>query len=170
MFTRFLLRFGGDEVEIVSRDHLVEFYNEDLVVAFLRRYLREGANRAEMRRAVGELRSSDLSRLDDETLLRELARRVVSRDLKIIRRRRVEWVTPEAEPSQGAAAMTPRQAEAAAKAEKPAPPPPAPAAPVPASEPPSAESPPTLPEDVDPAAQAAVLQAASAAGTAMCET
>jgi hypothetical protein len=168
---RFTLRDGDFEAEILGREHFVDFYSEELLIAFLQRFLADPVNRGALRQALAEERGgANLSRLDDLELLRPLARRMLSGDLKIVVRR--HGSRPGAAAPEAAAAQepTPREAEAAAREESPA------AAPAPASTAAaaatsaSAVEDPLLPPGLDPVAQAATLQAAAESGAPLCDT
>jgi hypothetical protein len=163
---RIRLEDGFREIEILGRSDLVEFYSPELAMAFLRRLLREPGNRAALRNALsGDSTPSGLFALDDEAVLRELARRVVHGDLKIVARRPLapgHNATPPGE-SQGS---TPRQDEQAAKQEQAA------AAAVEdalAEDEPAEEAADPLLEGTDTEAQAAALQDAASTGTPLCE-
>jgi len=162
---RFTLRDGDFEAEILGREHFVEFYSEELLLAFLQRFLADPVNRGALRQALAEERGgANLSRLDDIELLRPLARRMLSGDLKIVVRRHGSRPGAAA-PEDAAAEPTPREAEAAAREERPASEPAAATAATAAAE----ETDPLLADGTDPVAQAETLRAAAVAGTPLCE-
>ena len=163
---RVRLQDGFREVEILGRSHVVELYSEELAVAYLRRLIRDPANQAALRRAMAEeTGGADVGRIDDEGLLKRLARRMIFGDLRIVTRQLFpsgQNATPP-EASQGS---TPRQDEQAAKAESTSA---ATADEEPAAAAEEAEEDPVL-AGTDAPAQAASLQSAAAAGSPLCET
>lgn len=162
---RVRLNDGSREIEIVGRSHLVELYSQDMAVAYFRRLLRDPPNRTALRRALADETSAGTFRMDDEDLLKELARRVVYGDLRIL----VRNAFPSghnASPPEAAQSTTPLQDEQAAREESPA----ASAAPASAAQQagdPEETDP--LVAAVDPVAQAQALQAASESGAPVCE-
>jgi hypothetical protein len=161
---RVRLQDGYREIEIVGRSHVVEFYSEELAVAYFRRLLKEPGNRTALRRALAEeMGGADVGRLDDESLLKRLARRMIHGDLRVVTRQ-LYPSGHNATPPEASQASTPRQDEQAAKAESAA-----------ATEEEAAETEEAAAEDAvlagtEAAAQAATLQSAAATGAPLCET
>jgi hypothetical protein len=165
---RVRLQDGYREIEIVGRSHVVEFYSEELAVAYFRRLLKEPGNRTALRRALAEeMGGADVGRLDDESLLKRLARRMIHGDLRVVTRQ-LYPSGHNATPPEASQASTPRQDEQAAKAESAA-------AAAAATEEEAAETEEAAAEDAvlagtEAAPQAATLQSAAATGAPLCET
>ena len=160
---RIRLNDGSREIELVGRSHLVELYSQEMAVAYFRRLLRDPANRTALRRALADETSGSAFRMDDEEVLKELARRVVYGDLRVL----VRNAFPSggnAAPPDASQSTTPLQDEQAAREESPAA---APASAAQAAAEPEETDP--LVAAVDPAAQAQSLQAAADSGAPLCE-
>lgn len=163
---RIRLSDGSREIELVGRSHLVELYSQEMAVAYFRRLLRDPANRTALRRALADEMPGGFFRMDDEEVLKELARRVVYGDLRIL----VRNVFPSghnATPPEASQATTPLQDEQAAREQSAA----SSAAPASASQQAASSEEETDPivAAVDPAAQAQALQAAAESGAPLCE-
>jgi hypothetical protein len=159
---RVRLSDGSRDIELVGRSHLVELYSQEMAVAYFRRLLRDPANRTALRRALADETSGSAFRMDDEDVLKELARRVVYGDLRILVRNAFPSGHNAASP-EAAQSTTPLQDQQAAREQSPA----ASAAP-PAAASEQEETDPLV-TAVDPAAQAQTLQAASESGAPLCE-
>lgn len=163
---RVRLNEGSQEIEIVGRSHLVELYSQEMAMAYFRRLLQDSANRSALRRALADEMPGGFFRMNDEEVLKELARRVVYGNL----RGRVRNVFPSghnATPAGASRSPTPLQDEQAARAESAA----SSAAPASAARQAAAgeEETDAIVAAVDPAAQARALQVAAESGAPLCE-
>jgi hypothetical protein len=165
---RVRLNDGSREIDLVDRSHLVELYSQEMAVAYFRRLLRDPANRTALRRALADESSGGAFRMDDEEVLKELARRVVYGDLRIVVRSAFPSGHNAGSP-EAAQSTTPLQDQQAAQAESPAASPSSSASTAPVSAAPAAEEADPIVAAVDPAAQAQTLQAASESGAPLCE-
>jgi len=156
---RVLLRNGFEEIEILSRDHLIEPRTEEAVMALLGSLVANPLNLDALRRAL----PNPLTQSDDRSLLRKVAQQILAGRLRLIRRRRFEEIPPT-----GAAAdrSTPREDELTARQSQKASGSTARPAPAPAA---AVEEDPLL-AGIDPASQAATLAAAAASGAPLCDT
>ncbi len=156
---RLILRGGGEELELLARDQVLEPRGEAAAEAVLAPLLADPVNAASARRALAET-GGDPRRWDGRDLLRQLARRVAAGELRLVRRRRFDVVAPSAGAAESA---TPRQAAASAPSPAPAPA----AAPAAAAAEETADA---LLAGTDQEAQAATLVAAADSGAPLCDT
>lgn len=156
----------GGLVDLGDRSHRVELYSQDMAVAYFRRLLRDPAHRTALRRALADEMSAGTFRMDDEQVLKELARRVVYGDLRILVRNPFPS-GHNATPPEASQSTTPLEDQQAAQEQSPA----ASAAPASAAQPAAAgeEEADPLVAAVDPVAQAQTLQAAAETGAPLCE-
>jgi len=149
---RFTLRSGPQEIEILSREDFLELHDVASTLEYLRQFLDDPVNRDVLRRSLAEGGMQvGAQRFEDEDPLVVLAHRLVSGELKGIRRRLDHPIQPPKEIPEA----TPRELETQS-------PPPATAV----SSPPEAAPPP----EVNQAAQAEALESAAESGAPLCET
>ncbi len=143
---------------------LIRFPDPQSARNFLHRFTFDAAVLAVFRGVLAEeLSPAQVMHLNDQALLSQVAQRLVTGGLKILCRNRQVFKKSGAKVTGG---PTPRQAEAARKAEQPAQPAPTPAPPPPEAE----ESPPPAAADASAAlAQAATLKKAAEEGEPFCE-
>ena len=149
---RFTLRSGPQEIEIVSREDFLELHDRDMTMEYLRQFLDDPVNRGVLRQSLAEGGLQvGAHRFEDEDLLVVLAHRLLSGELKALRRRQDQPVPPPQETAEA----TPRELETTSA-------PPASSSPTPPEE--------EVPPEVDQVAQAATLESAAESGAPLCET
>jgi hypothetical protein len=156
-----LARYGGFEA--------VSFPDTEAARAYLRGFLSDRGGLPALRKALtSQLPVGFVLRLDDEQVVAELARRLVTGRLYLVERR-ARPTGPALEAAGAAAAGAPRPGAAALA---PASPPPAEESPAEEPEEAEDEAPlvdPVVPEEVNLIAQAAVMQQAAESGASVCE-